>query len=184
MIVRVADIPPEGLNLTVELDNDALTQRTDVIVEGAGDSISSGPTHIFSGTTYAEVKLELERSTVVVSGEVSAKYKTICGRCAEDANKDLNFNLNIILKPHSERDSAETDQEDLGLGFYENKEINLAAILEEHLVLEIPYSDLCKEDCKGLCPDCGNNLNTGNCICTIEDFADPCLEVLKGIKIH
>ena len=54
-------------------------------------------------------------------------------------------------------------------------------MLREQFVLAVPFAPLCREDCKGLCPQCGIDLNTGTCAC--EKPVDPRLAALKGLKI-
>ena len=61
-------------------------------------------------------------------------------------------------------------------------EINLAGLLWEEFVLALPVRPLCKPDCKGLCPDCGKNLNEGSCSC-VRDEGDPRLAALRGLKV-
>jgi uncharacterized protein len=65
------------------------------------------------------------------------------------------------------------------IGYY-RKEINLGAFILSEMVLSLPLRYECKDGCKGLCPDCGKNLNEGDCGCTKE--TDPRLEKLMTIK--
>ncbi len=62
-------------------------------------------------------------------------------------------------------------------------EINLAALLWEEFILSLPEKALCKADCKGLCRNCGQNLNTGTCACKPDDL-DPRLEKLRELKVQ
>lgn len=62
-------------------------------------------------------------------------------------------------------------------------EINLAALLWEEFILALPEKVLCKPNCKGLCRNCGQNLNAGPCACRPDDL-DPRLEKLRGLKLH
>ena len=62
-------------------------------------------------------------------------------------------------------------------------EINLAALLWEEFVLALPEKVLCKADCKGLCRNCGQNLNNGACSCKSDDI-DPRLEKLRALKVQ
>ena len=59
---------------------------------------------------------------------------------------------------------------------------DLAGLLWEEFVLALPVRPLCKPDCKGLCPDCGKNLNEGSCSC-VRDEGDPRLAALRGLKV-
>ena len=61
--------------------------------------------------------------------------------------------------------------------------LDVAAIVWEQFVLALPPNPLCRPDCKGLCPECGANLNEGMCACS-RDEGDPRMAVLRGLKIR
>ena len=69
---------------------------------------------------------------------------------------------------------------DSGLIMPETGIINLEPVLREYILLEIPISPLCRSDCKGLCPICGNNLNESTCYHE-EETGDPRLATLKAL---
>lgn len=62
----------------------------------------------------------------------------------------------------------------------ENYKLDLDELMRADILLELPTKFLCKEDCKGLCPVCGKNLNEGSCDCNLHQI-DPRLEVLKKL---
>lgn len=66
---------------------------------------------------------------------------------------------------------------------YAGKEIDLAPALREQILLQIPSSPLCREDCRGLCPRCGKDLNAGECGCD-RTVMDPRWAALKGIQLE
>jgi len=70
---------------------------------------------------------------------------------------------------------------DLDLFPFDGEKIDLEPLFREQFVLAIPYAPLCREDCKGLCPQCGIDRNTGTCSC--EKPIDPRLAALKGLKL-
>ncbi len=100
-----------------------------------------------------------------------AEYTTECARCLEVLHRKLSFGLekNVVLKSDAE------DDDDVVV-------VDSAILLDEPvgelLFLELPSRDLCREDCRGLCPKCGKNLNAGDCGCSHREI-DPRLEVLK-----
>ena len=61
--------------------------------------------------------------------------------------------------------------------------LDLGAICWEEFVLALPVNPLCRPDCKGLCPQCGANLNDGPCQCAPEE-GDPRMAVLRGLKLR
>jgi uncharacterized protein len=70
---------------------------------------------------------------------------------------------------------------DLDVGFYRDDQIDLSAVLSEQVVIDVPMKPVCSEECKGLCPNCGADLNEGECNCK-EDKTDPRLAPLAEIK--
>ncbi len=66
---------------------------------------------------------------------------------------------------------------------YEGKEIDLKPAVREQILLQIPGSPLCREDCKGLCPRCGKDLNEGDCGCD-RTVLDPRWAALKGLQLE
>ena len=73
--------------------------------------------------------------------------------------------------------------EELEISYYQGDFIDLTPIICEQIILQIPIKPLCSEECKGLCPHCGINMNVASCSCHLE-FVDPRLAVLKNIKIN
>lgn len=97
-----------------------------------------------------------------------------CVRCLTDFQQTLNSNF-TELYAFSQRYVT-----DSGLIMPETGIIDLAPVLREYILLEIPISPLCKPDCKGLCPICGNNLNESTCSHE-DDSGDPRLAALKSL---
>ena len=80
-------------------------------------------------------------------------------------------------------DSKETHLEssDLDTDVIDGNELDLAEVAREQIVLNLPEQVLCSEDCKGICPTCGTDLNEGECRCR-EDDIDPRWQALKELK--
>ncbi|MBO5213440.1 MAG: DUF177 domain-containing protein [Clostridia bacterium] len=88
---------------------------------------------------------------------VSGTCVASCDRCLEDAVLPLEAELKTVLTLESSEDDSVT---------VENGKIDLEKTAYDALVLELPTKILCKEDCLGLCPSCGKNLNDGECGCS------------------
>lgn len=106
--------------------------------------------------------------------DVSLVYDTVCARCAEPVTGKLAFSFEKDIA-----DSSVSRDNDDYL-FIENQRLDLVDPLEEQLLLELPSKTLCREDCKGLCGRCGQNLNFGDCDCKKHEV-DPRLAVLKTL---
>lgn len=97
-----------------------------------------------------------------------------CHRCLKEVNINLENTLERILVTTLE---TEVNEEWILL---EGSVINLTPVLEEDITLNLPLQILCNEDCAGLCPHCGKDLNNGMCACD-ETKIDPRLEALKNL---
>ncbi len=74
----------------------------------------------------------------------------------------------------------ELQDEDVETSYYENDTIDLNELLREQFYLALPMKPLCADGCRGLCPQCGTNLNTGRCDCA-PAWEDPRLAPLKAL---
>ncbi len=97
-----------------------------------------------------------------------------CHRCLKDVNVNLQSTVERILVTPLETDESE-DWIEIKDGVLE-----LMPVLEEDITLNLPLQILCNEDCAGLCPQCGKDLNKGMCECE-ETKIDPRLEALKNL---
>jgi len=106
--------------------------------------------------------------------KMNATLQTECVRCLTEIHQALSIDFTELyaFSPNSITDS--------GLLVPENAHIQLGPLVREYMLLEVPISPLCRPDCKGLCPVCGENLNETTC--HHEDEAvDPRLSVLKSL---
>jgi uncharacterized protein len=93
--------------------------------------------------------------------------------------------LDVTLFPRGKEPPAHADgevaEEDLGVATYEEKEIDLSGIVHDEVLLGLPMNPVCREDCAGLCPTCGQNLNEGDCECP--PASDPRWDALRRLKL-
>ena len=117
-------------------------------------------------------------------GTVRTELELACSRCLEPFRLpvDATFDQRYLPQPEQATDEEnEVAEEDLETSFYRDEEIDLTQLLREQFYLALPMKPLCGEDCKGLCPQCGTNLNTGTCDCA-PAWEDPRLAPLKQLK--
>ena len=95
---------------------------------------------------------------VGIRAEVNATVHSRCCRCLEPVSLELPAQMDVQFARH-------TDPEDPDLYSFEGSKADLTDAVRDALLLELPYRFLCSEDCKGLCPNCGVNLNLGTCTC-------------------
>ena len=112
-----------------------------------------------AGTLYLELNADVS-------------FETQCARCLDTVSENLSFEIYEVFS----KTPVENDDE---VTVLESGNIDLDDVLEKAFVGVLPISYLCSDDCKGLCPDCGCNLNHETCSCDI-DNTDPRLAVLKN----
>ena len=118
----------------------------------------------------------------MISGAVSLK----CDRCLEAFRSDLEIPFSVFLvSPKSEQGEAEVEllDEDLEVDFIQGETIDLDATIKEQIFLSLPMKSICKEECLGLCPLCGGNLNEGPCLCS-QRKTNPGFSKLESLKIE
>ncbi|MFN7914638.1 MAG: DUF177 domain-containing protein [Vicinamibacterales bacterium] len=117
-------------------------------------------------------------------GRVKTTLEMPCSRCLEPFRIDVDAPFDLRYQPHAEQHGGgerEVEADDMDTAFYENDEIDLGQLMQEQFYLALPMKPLCQEDCKGLCPQCGTNLNRATCDCNTQ-WEDPRLAALKDLK--
>lgn len=123
---------------------------------------------------------------LLVKVELSGEATLVCSRCLSAYTEplDVSFEEEFVQGEEGEEPSEEEQEEESErtVSFYTGDEIDLAEPVRENILLELPMKPLCDEDCKGICPGCGTNLNLGDCTCEgSSDVVDPRLSVLKDL---
>lgn len=137
---------------------------------------------VFGGTCRAVTPVRAEGSVrntagvYVMQGELTATVQGVCDRCAKDIMREMRFPLHAIL---AEEITSADGEEDPWLFLLDGERADLDEIVNTTFVLGMDTKFLCSEDCKGLCPRCGKDLNQGPCDCKPEP--DPRLAVLKQL---
>ena len=126
---------------------------------------------------------------VEVEGHLAAVVRLICGRCLTEYSTTLESKYAFTYTrwvPGLNEDADQTDVKlnaaDMDLIYFQGEEIDLHDGIQEQIVLAFPLNTVCKENCKGLCPICGANLNDGNCNC-VRDSTNSKFAVLKNLKL-
>ncbi len=105
------------------------------------------------GEAEYDLTAQLVSGGVLVSGSVSAPVGAVCGRCLEDIEFTLDAGeLHLFFELEENQEILEVDEE-----------------LRAELLLALPMNPLCSDDCRGLCPVCGGNLNEKQCACDVPD---------------
>src|SRR5438093_1572777 len=119
-----------------------------------------------------DVVLESVHEGILASGTVSARWDGECRRCLRTVSGELRASFRELFE------AEPTEGESYPL---RHEQVDLEPLAREVVLLELPQAPLCRDDCLGLCPHCGADLNEGPCDCVPED-RDPrwaALDVLR-----
>jgi len=117
-------------------------------------------------------------------GRVETTLELPCSRCLEPFTLPVEQTFDLRYQPHAQNageGEREIEEDDLTTAFYEDDEIDLGQLMREQFYLSLPMKPLCADDCRGLCPVCGTNLNRGACDCK-RNWDDPRLGALKELR--
>jgi uncharacterized protein len=134
----------------------------------------------------AEIKGKIRRTGdgVFVNGHVETRAQLECDRCLKPIQLPVSadFALEYITEADYESSSAAAlSEEEMSVSVFDGDSIDVDEIVKEQILLTVPARTLCREDCKGICPECGIDLNTGQCNCAAEKV-DPRWAALKSLK--
>ncbi|MDY6971305.1 MAG: DUF177 domain-containing protein [Thermodesulfobacteriota bacterium] len=122
----------------------------------------------------------------LLEGSLSGVVLVWCARCLESYHRDLatEFRLFLTSLPaNTDQNELELSEDDMWVDFVAGDEVNLLEIVREQIYLSLPMKTLCREDCFGLCPRCGTNLNKKKCSCEREN-GDQSFSKLKNLKVN
>ena len=121
---------------------------------------------------------------VFITGSFSALIDICCSRCLEDTKISIgsDFAYTLIPAKTETREDLELRPEELEVSYYQGDFFDLKPIICEQIILQIPIKVLCSEECKGLCQQCGVNLNTSSCNCH-SNSVDSRMAVLKNFIV-
>lgn len=118
-----------------------------------------------------------------VIGRATTRLELECGRCVEPFEMPFDASFELRYVPQEENTGEgerEIAEDDLTTAFYREGMLDIVELLREQFQLALPMKPLCSDDCRGLCPDCGTNLNRTDCGCK-PHWEDPRLAPLKGL---
>lgn len=119
-----------------------------------------------------------------LNGKLSTSVEMACARCLEPVTQGVQREFDLLYRPlgadagRGETPVAGTEAE---ISYYEGTGLMLEDVLREQVLLAVPLKAICRQDCKGLCSQCGANLNTAKCSCS-EPVEDPCWSALKELR--
>lgn len=122
-----------------------------------------------------DLKADPSLHLVRVTGDCRAELEFACARCLGPFQRKVDIDIEETFTLNRKDFEADKNEE---LHLVKEDKVDLTPYLKENVLLALPYVSLCKEECLGLCPVCGNNRNESDCGCR-EDRTDPRLAALQ-----
>ena len=155
----------------LKLDNSTLPISVEVDLK----DVSFHPLSVtFSEPVLVNGVMKNAGGVITLEATAEGKYNTLCDRCAKEIGESISFEV----RENFVKDSSglENDPEAIVL---QGQAFDIKDVLSRTAFAAIPLKHLCSEDCKGICPNCGVNLNEQTCDCKDDEWA-PRFEVLRG----
>jgi uncharacterized protein len=162
MLFAVAELEKDSIEFdkaipsgTIDFGNEA-EQVGDLVTNGRADLI---PEHRGPKEVIADIRLRADYNGV---------FQVPCARCVEPVEHHLKNSFDLVFRPLGvDKGSVEhaISTSETEIGYYQGGGLVLEDVLREQVLLSLPVRTLCREDCKGLCPRCGQNLNLEACSC-------------------
>ena len=168
MLVRLDEIPPEGLDMKICLEPEP---------PDTGSFRIEGP---FTGS----LNIRKLKSEVLVKGTVEGELVLECGRCLKEFRYRIQEGIDLELRPAAfleSSDEIELTDDDLDVEFFRGDALDLNHIVVEQISLALPMKPLCSDNCGGLCVVCGQERNRGTCSCD-DESVDLRWEALRSLK--
>ena len=181
MEILIEQIGEEGLVFEFEKSVETFPVLAEMVASGECK---------FAAPIRTAVKALRIGDMVEIDGDIETSVRLPCSRCLRP--------FEISLKPHftltymrratdiiedAEPKEVELSAEDMGIVYFQGEKINLKDTIQEQVIMEFPLRALCKQDCKGLCPRCGADLNEDPCDCDRRSWPGK-FAVLKNLKLE
>lgn len=179
MIFNVAQLlkSPVGTAYDVDLDDEDKLELQD------GEAELAGP-------VTGRLRLHRTNQGVFATGTVTAPIHLSCTRCLKEFDTNITFPLREEFYPTIDvvtgAPVATPDDPELSFPINRRHEIDTREAIRQNLVLALPMRALCREDCAGICPHCGKDLNEGPCDCkqeVVDERFAVLRDLLKGVDV-
>jgi len=183
MLLDIKELELHPLDFEEEFQPDVIDlgsearQRTPLKASGRAEVVEE---HHGKHQTIKDIRLR---------GRLSAELELQCARCLEPVPQGVERDFELLYRPlgaDAGRDELSVTDAEAEIGYYQGDGILLEDVLREQVLLALPLKTTCRVDCKGLCPQCGKNLNQEQCSCTtaVEDPRWAALKEVRGRLQH
>jgi len=178
MRILIQDLQREPIEFTREFApgdiqyGAEVTQTAPLTIEGRADLVEE---HHGPGQTVEDIR---------VRGKYSSEFELQCARCLTAVPESLTGEFDLLYRPSAVESGADEHSittSETEIGYYQGDGLELEDVLREQVLLSLPARVLCSPDCKGLCPHCGQDLNSASCSCT-QSSPDPRWSALSELR--
>lgn len=151
-----------------------------------GHEKGDGPILGLAGPLNVHISIAKVGAKYLVDGRLAGRLIIRCDRCLEPYQREIDAGFSFFLtiaRSLSGRNEIELLEDDMSVELVTDSEVRLDDIVREQIYLSLPMKCLCSEDCAGLCPLCGTNLNRGKCEC-LREKEHPGFSKLKKVKFQ
>jgi uncharacterized protein len=127
---------------------------------------------------------ELVEGQIRITGDLHTRVEMVCARCLESVTEDVAREFDLFYRPIASMTKEEEERlklDDTEIAFFKGEGLFLTDVLAEQVLLSLPMKAICRSDCRGLCAQCGVNLNNEECRCEVH-VADPRMAPLARLK--
>jgi len=129
-------------------------------------------------------RVRLLGNEAFVNGHLETRAQVECDRCLKPVEIPVSADFALEYITGAEYEStavAELTEDEMSVAVFDGEAIDVDEVVKEQILLAVPTRMLCREDCKGICPECGTDLNSGECACKKDDI-DPRWAALKNLN--
>ncbi|HWE27845.1 MAG TPA: DUF177 domain-containing protein [Polyangia bacterium] len=137
--------------------------------------------------TTGNIRVDLSKDredNVFARGDVKALVTVSCASCLGPALVKVSAPLKMTFVAGEEAEASDDPLDDVDVSSYDGETVDLGAIVREQIILGVPMSPKCRDNCAGLCATCGQNKNERDCGHKPPVLEDPRLAVLKNLKLE
>ena len=170
----------EGLSVDISkiMSGASEYMELDIDVDLSADELNEGIT--FTSPAHISGGIKNISGYINLVADIKGSYDTLCARCLEPVHSGYDIHVDKAVCNKGTLEDEEAEDVALDYLIIENNSVDFTRLCSEEIVFSLPYRELCSDDCKGLCPKCGKNLNEGSCNCTFKEV-DPRLAKLAEL---
>lgn len=179
MHIQIERITAEGLDLQFEKKPENFPVLSEMVSRGECEFLAPIKTSLRAVRIADRVEIE---------GDVRTSVALSCGRCLKVFEAALSSHFALTYTPRIEEvatvagvDEVELRPEEINRIYFQGDQIDLQETIQEQVIMAFPIRALCSETCRGLCPQCGADLNLGDCSCS-QQLSDSKFAVLKNFR--